>query len=133
MGFSTKDNISWVYKLKKQLLYTILLVIFFVFFAIIIFLNISVKKSFLKNTERDSFELINAIQMSIRGLMITRNPDFIQSTVENIKVESEINDIVGIHILDINGKIVYSSEKELINKRYDRFQDKSCTLCHKKK
>lgn len=132
MGFSTKDNISWVYKLKKQLLYTILLVIFFVFFAIIIFLNISVKKSFLKNTERDSFELINAIQMSIRGLMITRNPDFIQSTVENIKVESEINDIVGIHILDINGKIVYSSEKELINKRYDRFQDKSCTLCHKK-
>lgn len=126
------DSLNWLYKVKKQLLYTILLVIFFIFFAIIVFLNLNVKKSFLKNIERDSFELVNAIQMSIRGLMITRNPDFIQSTIENIKVESDINDIIGIHILDINGRVVYSSEKDLIGKRYDRFQDKSCILCHKK-
>lgn len=127
-----KDSLNWLYKVKKQLLYTILLVIFFIFFAIIVFLNFNVKKNFLKNSERDSFELVNAIQMSIRGLMITRNPDFIQSTIENIKVESDINDIIGIHILDINGRVVYSSEKDLISKRYDRFQDKSCILCHKK-
>ncbi len=67
--------------------------------------------------ERDSFELVNAIQMSIKGLMITRNSDFIQRTVENIKTESDISEITGIHILEINGKVVYSSEKNLINKK----------------
>ncbi|MCX7770061.1 MAG: GGDEF domain-containing protein [Proteobacteria bacterium] len=133
MKLSIKENLTWLFKLKKQLIYSVLLIIFFTFLLIILFLSFNVKKTFLKNAERASFELVKTIQMSIRGLMIMRNPDFIQSTIENIKTEEvDINDIVGIHILDVSGKIIYSSEKDLINKRYDKLQDRSCSICHKK-
>lgn len=132
MDNSIKENLTWLYKIKKNLLLTILSVIFFIFLGIILFLNFNVKKIFLKNSERNSYELVNAIQMSIRGLMITRNPEFIQNTIENIKIESEINDITGIHILDVNGRVIYSSEREMINKKYDKYQDRSCILCHNK-
>jgi diguanylate cyclase (GGDEF)-like protein len=86
------------------------------------------RRALLNDSKAKTHELALSIQSCLNNLMIKGDPDAIQSTLERLGTNDE--SIVKVFILDRNGKIAYSSNKDEIGGKLDRHTDKNCMGCH---
>lgn len=121
---------GWMYPLKRRILFGILGVLILLVIITVFFIAAMLRKNLLEDSTLHTRELSSAISASIRSLMLVRNPDMIQSTVEGIgKGDSSV---VRAFILDKSGRVAYSSDKKDIGKVIDRYAEISCHGCHRK-
>ncbi len=98
--------------------------------AVMVFIVLMLRNSLLNDSKIKAQELADSIESSFRSLMLIRNPDIIQNTLENIGENKD--SIVKAFILDRNGRVAYSSDKNDTGKVLDRYSEKSCHGCHQK-
>ena len=123
-------KVKWVYPLKKKILLGILGLLMLSIMAAMVFIVLMLRTSLFNDSKIKTQELAEAIKSSLRSLMLVRNPDMIQDTLVNIGKNKD--SIVKAFILDKNGRVAYSSDKNEIGKVMDRHSEKSCQGCHQK-
>lgn len=121
-------RVAWVYPLKKKIL--IFLFGFLALFVIAILVFLMLKKNLINDIQIKTQELNHTIGLGMRSLMIMRNPSLTQEVLENLKRNT--NSIVRVAILNKDGKVKYSSDKDELEKVLDKYHDPSCRGCHQK-
>ncbi|MBI5205825.1 MAG: GGDEF domain-containing protein [Nitrospirae bacterium] len=123
-------KIDWLYPLKKKIIIGILGILTFSVIATMIFIALMLRSSLINDSKDKTQELSNAIQSSLSSLMLMRDPDMIQGTIENIGKNN--HSLIKAFILDKTGRIAYSSDKSEIGKVLDKYHEQSCHACHQK-
>ena len=125
-----KNETGWLYLLKRTVLFKILGVLILLISLTVVFVALTLKSSLLADSAAKTQELSNTIYSSLRSLMLSRNPDLIQSTMKHITTKN--SSIMKAFIIDKAGRIVYSSDQEEIGKVVDRYHEDACHSCHAK-
>ena len=94
-----------------------------------VFIALMLRNNLLMDSKVKTQELSHAVEMTLSSLMVMRNPEMMQSAIENIGRNN--HSIKKAFILDRKGRVVYSSDREDIGKVLDRNTEKSCQGCHK--
>ena len=119
---------AWMHRYKRKVIVGILAVLTLSIVATMIFTARTLRTRLLEDSKNKTWELSEVIGSSLRHLMLVRNTEKIQETLERIgRSESSI---VKAFILDRQGRVVYSSRKDEIGRVIDRFHDASCSVCH---
>jgi len=119
-----KQNFEWIYYLKKKILFGILGLLAIA----LIFIAISLRGSLLHDSRVKTQELGDVIKSNLRSMMLKRDPYVMQETFDNIKAGN--GSIVKAFIVDKNGRIAFSTERNEIGRILDRFNEASCKSCH---
>jgi diguanylate cyclase (GGDEF)-like protein len=119
---------GWLYRYKKKILIAILLLLVAVTAATMLVIGSTLRTRLIADSKRMTNELADVIEQSLSYLMLVRNPENIQKTLEIISAGS--SSVKKAFILDNNGKVAYSSEASEIGTTIDPLQDPSCTGCH---
>lgn len=131
MTISLEKQLSWLYSLKKKILVGLLSILTISIGLTMFFIAFMLRNSMLDDSKFKTEELSNAIQSSLGSLMLTRDPDVMQSTIENIGKSN--HSIVRAFIIDKKGRVVYSSDRNDIGRMMDKLNEKSCQVCHQTK
>jgi len=119
---------DWLYRYKKKVIIGIISVISLSVVLTMFFIARTLRTRLLADSKTNTLEVSEVIESSLRSLMLVRNSQSIQETLEVIgKSDSSV---VKAFILDKTGKVVYSSNKNEIGTIIDRFADGSCKGCH---
>ncbi len=94
-----------------------------------ILIALLVRNSLIEDSAEKTQELGDTIQANLRTLMLKRDPNVIQDTIDQIGKNND--SIVRAFILDKHGRIVYSSNRAEIGRVLDRFTEPSCHGCHR--
>lgn len=121
-------RMNWLYSFKRKLLFTIVSILTVSIFITIFIITLKLRTDLFEDTYQKSRELSEVIHSSLKNLMMTRNPDMIQQTLEEISGLSGA--VSRAMILDHNGRVAYSSDRGDIGKVIDRFSDPTCRACH---
>ncbi|HWR72778.1 MAG TPA: GGDEF domain-containing protein, partial [Nitrospirota bacterium] len=125
-----KLDVQWLYPLKRKLLFGILGILSLSILATTVFIFLALRDGLAENSRLQSRELGNAVKASLESLMMTREPDRIQATLESLTENRD--SIVKAFILDQRGTITYSTERREIGRVLDRFEESSCRPCHRR-
>ncbi len=118
----------WLYRYKRKIIAGIISVISLSVVLAMFFIAQTLRPHLLTDSKTNTLEVSEVIESSLRSLMLVRNSQSIQETLEMIgKSDSTI---VKAFIVDKTGKVVYSSSKNEIGTVIDRFLDPSCKGCH---
>ncbi len=128
-NLSGKGN-DWIYPLKRSILFGILGALILFVVITVFFIAAMLRKNLIDDSTAKTRELSSVIKSSMRTLMLVRNPDQIQDTIESIAKDK--SSIVKAFILDKSGRIAYSSDRGEIGKTLDRYHEKSCHGCHQR-
>lgn len=119
---------DWLYRYKKKVIIGIISVISLSVVLTMFFIARTLRTRLLADSKTNTLEVSEVIESSLRSLMLVRNSQSIQETLEVIgKSDSTI---VKAFILDKTSRVVYSSNKNEIGTVIDRFHDNSCAACH---
>lgn len=121
-------DVHWLYPLKRKILFGILGILCISVAATTVFIFLELRDGLSENSRLQTRELGNAIKASLKNLMMIREPDRIQETLESL-TESR-DSIIKAFLLDRRGTIVYSTDRREIGRTIDRFSDGSCRACH---
>ncbi len=124
-----KDDIGWIYSLKKKMLIGVLSLLVVLTVTSLVLIAGVTRKKLMEETAKNAQELGDTIKSSLRILMLKRDPRMIQDTLDDIGKNKD--PIVKAFILDKAGRIVYSTEKKEIGRMLNRFEEKSCRVCHR--
>lgn len=130
MKNSGETRLDWLYSLKKKILLGLFGILTLSIILTMVFIAVMLRDRLIKDSKHKTQELSNAIQSSLSSLMLKRDPDMIQGTIENIG--SNNHSILKAFILDKHGRIAYSSDKNEIGRILDRYKEESCLGCHQK-
>jgi diguanylate cyclase (GGDEF)-like protein len=119
---------QWMHRYKRKVIIGILAVLSISIALTMILTAFTLRTRLLEDSKNKTWELSEVIGSSLRHLMLVRNTEKIQETLEGIG--SSGSSIVKAFILDRGGKVIYSSRREEIGRVIDRFQDHSCSVCH---
>jgi diguanylate cyclase (GGDEF)-like protein len=119
---------DWLYRYKRMIIVAILIASTLAVAVTMVSIAAFLRARLLEDSKAKTQELGEVIRLSFSNLMLVRNPDGIQHTLETIV--SHESSIVKVFILNKNGRIAYSSDKRDIGVILDRFGDPSCTVCH---
>ena len=119
---------EWMHRYKKKVILGILAVLSISISLTMVFTAWTLRTRLFEDSKNKTWELSEVIGSSLRHLMLIRNTEKIQETLEGIG--SSESSIVKAFILDRHGKVVYSSKREEIGMVIERFQDASCSVCH---
>ena len=123
-----KQELAWIYSLRRKMLAGLLGFLTVSIAVAMILIALLVRNSLIDDSAEKTQELGDTIQANLRTLMLKRDPDVIQDTMDQIGRKKE--SIVRAFILDKAGRIVYSSDRAEIGKVLNRLTDQSCRGCH---
>ncbi len=120
---------EWMHRYKKRIIFGILAVMTASIVLTMLFIAQTLRSRLVEDSKNETRELSQVIESSLRHLMLVRNTEKIQETLEVIgKSESSI---IKAFILDKRGRVVYSSKKKSqTGQMINRFEDRSCRPCH---
>ncbi len=119
---------DWLYRYKKKVIIGIISVISLSIILTMFFIARTLRDHLLAESKTNTLEVSDVIESSLRSLMLVRNSQSIQESLEVIgKSDSSI---VQAFILDKTGRVAYSSNQSEIGTVIDRFADDSCKGCH---
>ncbi len=121
-------TIDWLYRLKKKILLTILLVLIVSILTTMIFISVKLRAALVEDSRNKSEEIAGMINANLHNLMILRAQGVVQKTLEKIVADSE--SVTHAFILNNEGRIVYSSFRGEVDRVLDRSSDASCLDCH---
>jgi diguanylate cyclase (GGDEF)-like protein len=119
---------EWMHRYKKKIIAGILAVMSVSIVLTMIFIAQTLRSRLMEDSKNKTGELSEVIGSSLSHLMLVRNTEKIQETLELIG-KGEYS-IIKAFILDKSGKVVYSSNRNEIGTVINRFQDESCRGCH---
>ncbi len=119
---------KWVYQYKRKIIVGIIAVLSISIVMTMLAISMTLRNRLLADSKLKTQELSDVIASSLRHLMLVRNSDSIQESLEVI--EKSESSIIKAFILDRTGKVAYSSNKTEIGALIDRFRDPSCKGCH---
>ena len=122
------SNLAWIYSLKKKMLAGLSGILAVSVAVAMILIALLARNSLIDDSAEKTQELGDTIQANLRTLMLKRDPDVIQDTMDQIGTKK--GSIVRAFILDKAGRIVYSSDKAEIGKVLNRLTERSCRGCH---
>jgi len=122
------SDLAWIYSLKKKMLAGLSGILAVSVAVAMILIALLVRNSLIDDSAEKTQELGDTIQANLRTLMLKRDPDVIQDTMDQIGKKKE--SIVRAFILDKAGRIVYSSDKAELGKVLNRLTEQSCRGCH---
>ncbi len=125
---SSELQIDWLYRLKKRILLSILMVLATTIVVTMIFIAYKLRETLVNDSKLKTRELAVTIDANLHHLMILRAPEAIQETLEILVAKNPA--IVQAFILNNQGKVTYSSEKAAIGTVLDRYAEASCRVCH---
>jgi diguanylate cyclase (GGDEF)-like protein len=123
-----RQNGEWTYTLKKKILFGILGLLAVSISAAMIFIVITLRSSLLHDNQIKTQELGEVIKSSLRSMMLKRDPHIMQETFDDMKKWN--NSIVKAFVVDKNGRVAFSTERNEIGRILDRFSEASCKGCH---
>jgi diguanylate cyclase (GGDEF)-like protein len=123
------SDLAWVYSLKKKMLTGLSGILAGSVVVAMILIAFLVRNSLIDDSAEKTQELGDTIQANLRTLMLKRDPDVIQDTIDQIGKSN--GSIVRAFILDKNGRIVYSTDRTEIGRVLNRFTEQSCHGCHR--
>ncbi len=119
---------AWMHRYKQKVIAGILAVLAVSIVITMLFTAWTLRTRLIEDSMNKTWELSEVIDSSLRHLMLVRNTGKIQETLERIgRSESSITKAF---ILDRKGRVIYSSRPDEIGNVIDRFQDRSCSVCH---
>lgn len=119
---------EWLYRYKRKIILSTLAVLTAAIVLTMVIIAGVLRSRLLEDSKMRTEELSEILELSLRDLMLERNPATIQDTLDVIgKNESGLGRIL---ILDKNGKIAYSTPRIGIGTSINRFQEPSCKPCH---
>ena len=121
-------TIDWLYRLKKRILFSILLVLIASILATMAFISVRLRAAMVEDSRAKTEEIAGTINANLHHLMILRAPGVLQDTLEKVVQESE--SVSRAFVLNYDGRIVYSSDKSEVNTVLDRDTDVTCQDCH---
>lgn len=126
---STKElKIDWLYRLKRKILLSILLVLTVTILVTMAFIAVKLRDTLVNDSKVKTHELAVTVKSTLKQLMLLRAPGAIQETLETLVVE---NDSVSLaFILNNQGNVIYSSDKTAIDTFLDKYEEESCRVCH---
>jgi len=122
------SDLAWVYSLKKKMLVGLSGILTVSVAVAMLLIALLVRNSLIDDSAEKTQELGDTIQANLRTLMLKRDPDVIQDTMDQIGTKRE--SIVRAFILDKTGRIIYSSDRAEIGKVLNRLTEQSCRGCH---
>jgi diguanylate cyclase (GGDEF)-like protein len=122
-------TIDWLYRLKKKILLSILLVLVLSILATMVFISVKLRSALVDDSRAKTEEIAETVNANLHHLMILRAPGVLQDTLEKMVDESE--SVTRAFVLNYDGLIVYSSDKKEIGTILDRDNDATCHDCHK--
>jgi diguanylate cyclase (GGDEF)-like protein len=128
-SLNAKDDLAWVYSLKKKMIMGLLGLLIVTTITSMVLIAIETRKRVMVDSAEKTQELAETIKSSLRTLMLKRDPNAIQDTLDDIGKNRD--SIVQAFILDKSGRIAYSTEKKEIGKVLNRFAEQSCQGCHR--
>jgi diguanylate cyclase (GGDEF)-like protein len=123
------NSLAWIYTLKRKMLVGLLGFLTISIAVAMVLIAVLVRHSLYDDSASKSQELGDTIQANLRTLMLKRDPDAIQDTIDRIGINKD--SIVSAFILDKAGRIVYSSNRAEIGAVLNRFTEESCHGCHR--
>ncbi len=119
---------GWMYRYKRTIILSTFLVLAAVLAVTMAFIGMTLRDRLIRNSKAETEEVAEIIELSLRHLMIARNPGKIQQSLEAISGGG--GSVTNAFILDNRGKVVYSSRTADIGRILDRKTDPSCNGCH---
>jgi diguanylate cyclase (GGDEF)-like protein len=123
------DDLAWIYSLRKKMLAGLSGILAVSVVVAMILIALLVRSSLIDDSAEKTEELGDTIQANLRTLMLKRDPDVIQDTIDQIGKNND--SIVRAFILDKKGRIVYSTNRSEIGRVLNRITDPSCHGCHR--
>lgn len=121
-------KIDWLFRLKRKILLSILLVLAITIVVTMVCISFKLRDTLVDDSRDKTRELAVTIEANLHHLMLLRAPDQIQETLEMLVAKNA--SILRAVILNNQGKVVYSSDKAEIGMAIDRYEEPSCTICH---
>lgn len=122
-------DLAWIYLLRKKMLAGLSGILTVSIAVAMLLIALLVRNSLIDDSAEKTQELGDTIQANLRILMLKRDPDVIQDTIDQIGKNNE--SIVRAFILDKNGRIVYSTNRAEIGRVLNRITEQSCHGCHR--
>lgn len=123
-------NAEWVYPLKRKILLGIIGLLAGAMISAMIFVVIMLRSSLLHDSMIKTQELGDVMKSHLKAMMLKRDPYILHKTFDDIKKGN--NSIVKAFIIDKNGRIAFSTERNEIGKILDRYGEESCRGCHQR-
>ena len=121
-------KIDWLYRLKRKILFSLLGVLTVTIVVTMVFIAVKLQEALVADSSVKTKELAVTIESNLHHLMVLRAPEAIQKTLERVAEENEA--ITKIFILNNQGNVTYSSNKEAVGTIIDKYEDNSCRVCH---
>lgn len=128
MSLTESDKKDWLYIYKKKIILGILLVLTLAITATMVFIALLLRDRLIDDSKIKTNELSQIIKMNLSQLMVVRDPDQIQTILENLN--SKESSVAKAFILNRNGMVMYSTDKKERGMVIDNMSDKSCIGCH---
>lgn len=119
---------DWLYRYKKKIILSILAIMIAAIILTMGVIAATLRSRLIEDSKSKTAELSDIIGSSLGHLMLVRNAESIQDTLEIIGKSG--SSIVRVLILDKNGKVAYGMPKSGIGTLIDRFREPSCRGCH---
>jgi len=124
----SKQKVEWIYRLKSRILIGILGLLAAFLSAALLFVVMTLRSSLHHDSRIKTQELGDAITSGLTTMMLRRDPAVIQETFDNMKKTA--HSVAKAFIVDKNGRIAFSTERNEIGKILDKFNEPSCMGCH---
>ncbi len=122
------NNSEWMYRYKKKVILGIISVISLCVILAMFMIARTLRTRLLDDSKKNTLEVSEVVESGLRSLMLVRNSQSIQDSLEVIgKSDSSV---LKAFILDKTGKVAYSSNKSELGSVLDRFREPSCRGCH---
>ncbi len=117
----------WLHRFKTKII--IGLVVMLALFMALTMVGIMkiTRNALLADSAESTGQLGKAISSGLRCSMLNRSPERIQETLDNI---GQSGQVAKIFILNRQGRVGFSSDRNEIGKKYERTADVSCRVCH---
>ncbi len=124
----TELKIDWLFRLKRNLLLSILAVLAVTITVTMLFIAIKLRSALEDDSKVKTRELATTILTSLNHLMLLQATEIIQETLEETVTGSP--SVEHAYIINGKGEIVYSSEKGEVGTLLDRQTEETCRVCH---
>jgi len=128
MDSREEKDLKWLIEFKKKTLMIIVAVLAVGILITMFAISTTIKTQLMNDNLSLTHKLSALIRSSMKHLMITGDPGLIQKTLEEVGRSNHM--ISSVFVLDINGKIMYSSNERDVGKVLDRSNESSCIVCH---
>lgn len=121
-------ELDWLHPFKKKLIVSLSGILTASIVVTILFLLFTLRGCLERDNALKSKELGAVIEASLTDHMLDRDPHLIQHTFDGLARSR--SSIKRAFLIDLNGRVAYSTDQEQIGIVFDRLSHPSCTGCH---